>query len=92
MYLARLREESPELKLISAADKLHNAMSIRRDFERIGEEVFARFSATRTQTLWYYRSVIAALGHDWDHPLVDELRDEVRRLHALVGEPYIPVE
>ncbi len=87
-YLAMLRNEGPELKLISAADKLHNATSIVRDFAREGEAVFERFSATRTQTLWYYRAVVEALGVGFEHPLLDELREVVTRLHLLTGEPY----
>lgn len=87
-YIEMLRTEPADLKLISAADKLHNAASIVRDYERVGEEVFARFSATRAQTLWYYRSVVEALSTDFAHPLVEELRAMVVRMHLLAGEPY----
>lgn len=87
-YIAQLAHEPPELKLISAADKLHNATSIVRDYEREGERVFERFSAPRTQTLWYYRAVVAALSSGFEHPLVDELRAVVVRMHLLASEPY----
>lgn len=87
-YIAMLREEAPDLKLISVADKLHNATSIVRDFERHGESVFARFSASRDQTLWYYRAVVDALATGFDHPVVDELRATVARMHALASVPY----
>jgi hypothetical protein len=86
-YLAGLRTETPRVKLISAADKLHNARSILRDFRTIGDEVFDRFAASREQTLWYYRQAVAALGEGWAHPLLDELREVVGTLHALAGEP-----
>lgn len=87
-YLANLRAEPSELKLISAADKLHNATSIVRDYLRHGSGVFDRFTASREQTLWYYREVVDALAEGFEHPIVDELRAKVAELHALVDEPY----
>lgn len=84
-YIERLRVEPAELKLISAADKLHNAQSIVRDQVKIGDQVFERFSAEKSQTLWYYRAVVAALADGWDHVLVNELDALVDRMHALGG-------
>jgi GTP pyrophosphokinase len=84
-YLAKLRGEPHDVKLISAADKLHNAQSVRRDFLVVGEAVFGRFTASRDQTLWYYRSVVEALGEGWSHPLLDRLRDEVDALLDVTG-------
>ncbi len=80
-YIAKLATEPPELKLISAADKLHNARSMVRDLNAIGDTLWGRFTGNREQTLWYYREVLAALETGWSHPLLDELRDEVARLH-----------
>lgn len=84
-YVAQLRVETPELKLISAADKLHNALCIVRDQRIMGDEVFERFSADKDQTLWYYRAVVDALGHRWEHVLLDELNDQVDRMHQLAS-------
>jgi (p)ppGpp synthase/HD superfamily hydrolase len=80
-YLAHLASEPPEVKLVSAADKLHNARSTLRDVETRGEETWSRFNASKDQSLWYYRSVVEALGEGWDHPLVEELRAVVDALH-----------
>jgi (p)ppGpp synthase/HD superfamily hydrolase len=79
-YLARLAGELPELKLISAADKLHNAISILRDHRAVGDTVWDRFTASREQTLWYYEQVVTALGTDWTHPLLDDLERVVNEL------------
>ncbi len=79
-YVGRLSTKPPELKLISAADKIHNCQCIRRDFATHGEDLWRRFSGGREGTLWYYRAVAEALGTDWQHPLVDRLRQEVRGL------------
>lgn len=90
-YIAALRDEPAELKLISAADKLHNATSIVRAFVVEGASVFDRFTATQAQTLWYYRAVVEALAHGYSHPIVDELRVVVQHLHALAEVPHAPV-
>lgn len=86
-YLAHLRSESAEVKLVSAADKLHNARSIVDDHRRIGDEVFELFTASREETLWYYREVVGALSHGFDHPLVDRVRSAVEELHHATGMP-----
>ncbi|MEZ4226778.1 MAG: HD domain-containing protein [Polyangiaceae bacterium] len=85
-YLQLLRYKGADLKLISAADKLHNASTMVRDYAVVGDALWDRFTATREQTLWYYREVHAALSHDFDHAIVHELHATVRRLHELAGE------
>ncbi|HUH05325.1 MAG TPA: HD domain-containing protein [Kofleriaceae bacterium] len=85
-YLAHLRDAPAEVKLISAADKLHNAQSIRRDLELVGDQVWDRFTATREQTLWYYRELVEALAAGWTSRLLDRLRAEVDALHRSVQE------
>lgn len=82
-YVAKLALEPPELKLISTADKLHNARSMVRDLKTIGDALWGRFTGNREQTLWYYREILAALGTGWSHVLLEELRDEVARLHEV---------
>lgn len=56
-YIARLREEDEDTRLVSAADKVHNSRSILWDFREIGDEVWQRFSGKREGTLWYYRTL-----------------------------------
>jgi len=80
-YLAKLRDEPEDLKLISAADKLHNASAIVRDRRAVGEDVWKRFTPTREQTLWYYREVVVSLGTNWEHPILGELRRAVDEMH-----------
>ncbi|MBM4390500.1 MAG: HD domain-containing protein [Deltaproteobacteria bacterium] len=79
-YIAKLALKPPELKLISAADKLHNCTSIRRDYAVHREAVWGRFTGGRDGTLWYYREVARALADGWDHPLAHRLHQEVRGL------------
>ena len=86
-YVHELAREAADLKLISSADKLHNARSIVTDQRRTGDAIFSRFNASRAQTLWYYRAVVAALGHDFDHAILEELRETVASMHELAEEP-----
>ena len=83
-HIAKVRDQPGEVKLVMAADKLHNALSILRDRRRgsVGEDVWTRFTADKLDVLWYYRAMAAAIGHGWDHELHGELSHAVDRLHA----------
>lgn len=91
-YLQALAREPDEVKLISAADKLHNAASLDRDLSTLGAEVWSRFNAPMERSLWYYRAVVAALRHGWSHRIVDELEAVVRRIHERAGIPYVAAD
>ena len=82
-YLQKLRLKADDVRLVSAADKLHNCCSIIRDYQTIGEDVFNRFAGKKDGTLWYYREVVKALGEGWNSPLLEELRHSVDRLHEI---------
>jgi (p)ppGpp synthase/HD superfamily hydrolase len=79
-YLGHLRVASPDLKLISAADKVHNCASIRRDLADVGPAIFDRFTGGRDGTLWYYEELGVALREDWRHPLGDRVIAEAAGL------------
>jgi (p)ppGpp synthase/HD superfamily hydrolase len=78
-HLAHVRSQPPEVKLVVCADKLHNAQCIATDLRRpsVGHAVWSRFRASRDDVLWYYQSMVEALGHEWAHELHDELRHVV---------------
>jgi (p)ppGpp synthase/HD superfamily hydrolase len=80
-FVQRLPDAPPEAKLIIAADKIHNARSIRREMRIHGAEaIFARFRGGREGTLWYLDACLAALRTSWDHPILEELRESVEGL------------
>lgn len=82
-HLAHIRSASDSVRLVIAADKLHNARSLLGDYRRVGDAMWERFSGARDGTLWYYRAVADALATGWSHSLVDELArvlDELERL------------
>ena len=83
-HIAKVRGQPAEVKLVMAADKLHNALCILRDGRRpsVGEQVWSRFSADKPDVLWYYAAMADAIGEGWDHELHGELKHAVARLHA----------
>ncbi len=82
-YLAHLPEASPSVRLVSAADKLYNAQAILRDFRRVGDEVWKRFSMPREKTLWYYRALVDVFLKYGPPGLNDELDRVVTELEHL---------
>jgi (p)ppGpp synthase/HD superfamily hydrolase len=82
-YIARARTHSPDAGLVSVADKLHNTRSILADHRRVGDKVFDRFSASREQVLWYYRSLAEVYAEaDYNAGLGSELSRVVAELEA----------
>ena len=67
-----------DVKLIAAADKLHNVQSIQLDLNKLGDRVWKRFNATKREQAWYYHGIWNALTRKGDgHPLYDQLRRTV---------------
>lgn len=84
-FLARLPDAPKDALLVVAADKLHNAGSILRDYQTMGEELWDRFTAGRDGQLWYYGEVVPILLEQIPGPLVDELAHTVERLRQAAG-------
>ncbi|HOF40657.1 MAG TPA: HD domain-containing protein [Candidatus Hydrogenedentes bacterium] len=88
-YIDRIAGLAEEVKLIVAADKLHNVRSLLRDYRQAGDALWQRFNGGRAGTLWYYQTAAAALEESWRHPILDELREVVDRLAAVAGGPEL---
>jgi (p)ppGpp synthase/HD superfamily hydrolase len=82
-YLAHLENASPSVRLVSAADKLHNVRSIIRDYREHGDEVWQRFQGRREGTLWYYETVADTLLRLYRTQLTRDLQDDVDKLLEL---------
>jgi GTP pyrophosphokinase len=83
-YLERLRSESDDVLLISAADKLYNAKSILDDYRMIGDAVWARFKRGADRQLWYFNELLAVFRGHPTNKIVDDLERVVRELAELV--------
>jgi GTP pyrophosphokinase len=77
-YIAHLRAAPYSVRLVSAADKLHNARSVLADYREFGEPLWSRFTGNRDGTLWFYPAVTQALR--------DALQPGETELGALVHE------
>ena len=87
-YIAHLANAPASVRLVSAADKLHNARSVLSDYRAVGEDLWGRFNGGRDGTLWYYRAVADALaGHG---PISDELGRAVAELERLADGHRVP--
>lgn len=83
-YIARISSTLPSVRLVSAADKLHNIRSILKDYRTQGDVVWDLFKGGKEGTLWYYRSLVAAFHEADSTPIVIELDRLVTELERLV--------
>ncbi len=84
-YVARVRNEPAHVRLVSAADKLHNARTMVTDLRIHGPALWERFNAGRDETLWYLESLVAAFREAGTTPIVEELARTVAELRAVSG-------
>ena len=85
-YIATIPQASPSVILVSAADKLHNARAIIKDYRTLGETVWERFKGGKDGTLWYYRAVVEAFIAKGKTALIEELERVVAELEQLVKD------
>jgi (p)ppGpp synthase/HD superfamily hydrolase len=85
-YVARVTREPEPVRLVSAADKLHNARSVLADLRSVGDEIWQRFNGGKDGTLWYYRALVEAFGTAGSNPVVEELDRVVGELERLAGK------
>ena len=81
-YIAHLKSASDDVLLVSGSDKLHNARAIVSDLQNIGLKVFDRFSSSKADTLWYYRT-LADIFKQRNTPTAKVLSETVTQMHAL---------
>lgn len=85
-YIAKIATKSASTRLVSAADKLHNARAILADLRVIGDDLWARFTGGKDGTLWYYRSLVDAFARAGGRSrLVDELERTVSEIEEFAG-------
>jgi (p)ppGpp synthase/HD superfamily hydrolase len=82
-YLARVRHEPAHVRLVSAADKLHNARTMVTDLRIHGPALWERFNAGRDETLWYLGALVEAFREAGTAPVVEELARTVAELEVV---------
>lgn len=82
-YIAHIRHANKSVRLVSAADKLHNIQTIIKDYRKVGSKVWKRFNGSKVGTLWYYRTLVNELLAAERSPLAEELDRAVTKLEEL---------
>jgi (p)ppGpp synthase/HD superfamily hydrolase len=91
-YVERLRSEPYSVRLVVAADKLHNARHLLSSYRVQGEDLWSHFKGGREGTLWYYRAVVDALagaanpGEDQLQAIIDEIDRTLAALQQGMAE------
>ncbi len=83
--LEYLRTAPWEVRVVSCADKLHNARTILAAREEMGDRVWERFKRGRKEQEWYYRGLLESLcGADaaQELPFCVPFREVVEELFA----------
>jgi (p)ppGpp synthase/HD superfamily hydrolase len=88
VYIAHLEHVSPEARLVSCADKLHNAQAIVGDLRVIGEALWARFNGGKDGTIWYYRSLASVFIRLGPKVLAEKLDRIVSEMEELANPPH----
>ncbi|HVA08174.1 MAG TPA: HD domain-containing protein [Acidimicrobiales bacterium] len=88
-YLRHLEEAPVEVLRVSAADKLHNARAIVRDYLEFGEDLWNRFSAPASSQIWYYRSLADVFRRRLGGHLASDLSRTVADLEWLMDSPRV---
>jgi hypothetical protein len=84
-YLKHLHTADDDTRLVSAADKLHNARSVLADYREFGDRIWERFQGKREGTLWYYRALVDEFKRKKPNRIVNELERVVLELETLVA-------
>ena len=82
-YITHISVASAPVRLVSAADKLHNARTVLEDYRIVGEALWKRFNGGKEGTLWYYRAAVDALRKSGTSPLIEELDRVVSEIECL---------
>lgn len=89
-YVHHVGEMRSDALIVTMADKLHNAQSIRRDLLAQGLAMFARFTAADPEDqLWYFEALVEkyrerTVDEETLTPLVDELERVVTDVRGQV--------
>lgn len=84
-YLVHLPQASASVRLVSCADKLHNARAIVDDISLVGRSLWSRFKGGRQGTLWYYRALADEFLRGGPEVLAKKLDRMVREMEELAG-------
>lgn len=84
-YLNKLKTAGQGAMMVSAADKIHNLLSMIEAYEEEGEKLWKKFHAPLEKKLWYYGEVLNILKYRLDNRIVKRLEKTYRQADKLFG-------
>ncbi len=69
-----------DAKMIVCADKLSNARSMLRAYEKIGDQLWERFNAGVEDQKWYYDGLVESLKDLQSYEMYQELQEVVQQI------------
>jgi len=85
-YIDHLPHLSPSSRIVSLADKIHNAGTILRDVRQHGVQTFECFNGKRDGTLWYYDALARTFLEQKPDEMAKELGRIVEELYEAANE------
>ena len=80
----RLKTAPVDVVVVACADKLDNVRSLRQDYPKLGEALWARFNRPKEKQRWYYQSLtqvfMIRVGDKRMQSLFDVFQDEVYKV------------
>jgi len=83
IYLKLMKDMSQKALMISAADKIHNLLSMIYDYETIGEEMWNKFNVPADKRLWFYGECLKILQKRLKDPIVEEYKKVLKKAHKI---------
>jgi (p)ppGpp synthase/HD superfamily hydrolase len=85
-YLDTLAASSEESVLVSAADKIHNLMSMSSSLQVEGESFWQRFNSPSDIKLWFYEECLKVVQSKTKSPIAQELAEKIEEVRAFIHE------
>jgi|WetSurMetagenome_2_1015567.scaffolds.fasta_scaffold164682_2 hypothetical protein len=87
-YLQHLAGASHEAKLICAADKLHNLLSMLAALQKFGKGAYAHFNAPVDKKLWFYEECLKIINKEATMPkgIVEDIEKVLETINKLNQE------
>jgi (p)ppGpp synthase/HD superfamily hydrolase len=79
-YLENIRQGSSSVRLVSLADKLHNARSLLLGCRQKGDDIWNEFKGGKEGTLWYYRELLQIYQSTGSDLLAEEFARSLKEL------------
>jgi (p)ppGpp synthase/HD superfamily hydrolase len=85
-YVTHLAKATDATRLVSCADKVHNARSVVGDLRILGNALWSRFIGGQEGSLWYYRALADEFLRGEPAALAAELDRTVREMERLSSQ------